>query len=447
MIGTDTDPTGSVTLADPGVAPGGSGLTPSAPPVTFSAGAAPSAPLDGSSGNPAPTPPPAPSGASAGSGVASAPQFKPPDTTEDDAAIAEDRAAARAAQAKATDYDLKMADQAEATAQQLKDAQAQAAAQAMQVPDQAAIFQNSMHMAAPLATMMAIGGRAMGLSGSNMLGALTGMIKGMNAGAASTVEQQWAKYKANADAMKANIDNLLQYNKLMLEAYAGRSDAYQKAAEAARRMAGDELDAKKLKFAQSLDQFKILREASEFHQREVDKMDAHMEKVREFNEREGRLEEAARMVAMKADPRAKLQMQGLKQQYDNYKTQVAEIQRAMGQYRNDLTVKGDKTAALAQMQAKIDQLQGRMSAVSDQIQQLASQPYQAGPAAGAGVGTSPAAAPPARAGLDSVPDINTAPRVPSVADLKPNVVSTYPDGSKWTLGADGKPQQIQAATQ
>jgi hypothetical protein len=49
--------------------------------------------------------------------------------------------------------------------------------------------------------------------------------------------------------------------------------------------------------------------------------------------------------------------------------------------------------------------------------------------------------------VDSVPDINTAPRVPSVADLKPNVVSTYPDGSKWTLGADGKPQQIQAATQ
>jgi len=41
------------------------------------------------------------------------------------------------------------------------------------------------------------------------------------------------------------------------------------------------------------------------------------------------------------------------------------------------------------------------------------------------------------------PSASAAPSVPPVTALKPNIVTTFANGQKWTLGADGQPKQVQ----
>ncbi len=403
-------------LSDPSAVDGGLGgpvdpaaVTPAAPP-------APAATPDSSAPTPpalAPPAPPAPSPYAT---------WTPPDTSKEDAEYEADRKAARDAQARASEYDLKAADQAEAAAKQLQDAETSAQQTAAAVPDQAAIYQQSMHAAAPIATLMALGGRSMGLTGGMMLGALTGFVKGMNAGAASTVEEQWKKYQAANEQMKQKLNEIMNYNKLMQEAYAGRADAYQKAAAAARRMAGDDLDQKKQKIMQSLDAFKTMESAREKLETQNLKLQQLHQQWQEFQMREGRLEEKARQVQQNGSPQQKQRMQGLKAQWDNYKAQIAQIQKAEGQFRSDLSVKGDKGPTIANFDAKIADLQGRMTQIADQIEAVA--------AGGVDTLTRPQGAAP-------TPAANT----PPINALKEGEVARFANGTSWTL-QNGQPVQV-----
>jgi hypothetical protein len=186
-----------------------------------------------------------------------------PDTSGFDSQIADTRKTAQDEQTQALSYADKAAGEEEAAARDLS-----APEQQPEVPTRQAAYQQSMKVAPLLAMMMAIGGKATRVSGQNMLAATGGMMKGLNEGSEARYEDAYKKWQAELEKQKARHEQQQQIHKLMLEAYSGRADAHQKAAEAARRMTGDLLSDKQTGIANQMDSMKL-------HNQIMEQMDAH----------------------------------------------------------------------------------------------------------------------------------------------------------------------------
>lgn len=199
-------------------------------------------------------------GTSRPSGTPAPLQFTPPDTSALDKQIADERQVVKDETTKAQQYDDKANDAREKAAQDFA-AGSRAEDQAYSnVPTRQAIYQQSMQTAPLMAIMMAVGGKAAKLSGQNMLGAMSGAMQGLNEGSEARFQDAMTKWKAEIDKARARLDDQQKYNAMMLEAYAGRADAHQKAAAAAYRMTGDLISDKQQQYGNSLDLFKLQRQ-------------------------------------------------------------------------------------------------------------------------------------------------------------------------------------------
>jgi hypothetical protein len=127
-------------------------------------------------------------------------------------------------------------------------------------PTRQAVYASSMHAAPVLAILMAIGGKVTKQSGQTMLAAQTGMVQGLNEGSEKKYNDAVEKWKAGFQALQDHQARMMEAHRLMLTAYQGRADAYQKAAEAARRMTGDILDKEQRKVSETTDLWKAQSE-------------------------------------------------------------------------------------------------------------------------------------------------------------------------------------------
>jgi hypothetical protein len=128
---------------------------------------------------------------------------------------------------------------ASTAAQQLREQAPQLAAWANSMPSQQGIYANTMQMAPMFAIMAALGGRATSLTGLQMLSATTGLVQGLNAGARDKYEAASRAWQQAFETMQAHLRLQSEYYRMMLDAYAGRADADEKAALAVERMMGN----------------------------------------------------------------------------------------------------------------------------------------------------------------------------------------------------------------
>lgn len=185
--------------------------------------------------------------------------FTPPDLSSFDKQIADERQVVKDETSKAQEFDEKAnqtREQAAADFAQGTQAQDQAYSN---VPTRQAIYQQSMQTAPIMAIMMAVGGKAARLSGQNMLGAMSGAMQGLNEGSEARFQDSMTKWKTEIEKARARLDEQEKYNEMMLEAYAGRADAHQKAAAAAYRMTGDLINDKQTQYGNSVNLFELQR--------------------------------------------------------------------------------------------------------------------------------------------------------------------------------------------
>lgn len=135
----------------------------------------------------------------------------------------------------------KVAKLKEAQAAQLQSDDEKLTAYARQTPTRQAAYATVMHLTPMLSILAAIGGKATHTSAIAMLGATNGIIQGVNAGAENQFKDAVDKWTAQFNAMKDHMKNMQDVYKTYEEAYQGRADAAEKAAEHTRTVMNDEL--------------------------------------------------------------------------------------------------------------------------------------------------------------------------------------------------------------
>ncbi len=183
--------------------------------------------------------------------------FHMPDTSDLDKQIAAEQQAATGYEQQSAEQALKGADFAEQQAKAMPQQQSQLDALLKQYPTRAVAYGAAMHNAPILAVLTAMGGKLTRLNGLEMLGATNGIVQGLNQGAESQFEESVAKWNAAYQRQKELFAQQMQVQQLMLTAYKGRADAYQKASDAARRMTGDLLEQKQEKIKNQIDIAKL----------------------------------------------------------------------------------------------------------------------------------------------------------------------------------------------
>jgi hypothetical protein len=179
-------------------------------------------------------------------------------STDYDPQIKAQRTAAEGLESKSVQASEAESQQAERAAQAATSDESQIKAWADSTPTRQAAYANAMHAAPILSILTALGGRLTKLNGQQMLAATTGIVQGVNAGSEKKYEDAYNAWMSSYQKIKDHHARMMEYYRLMLDAYAGRADAPQKAAEAARRMAGDLLDEKQMKLSNTLNTFKAI---------------------------------------------------------------------------------------------------------------------------------------------------------------------------------------------
>lgn len=185
------------------------------------------------------------------------PQYTPPDTSAQDTAIANYRAQATAAEGQLEGQERGAADLSAGMAGKLGQEQQQLDQLFQKYPTSQVAYGTAMSVAPVIGILTALGGKASGISGQAMLGALTGMVTGLNEGAQDKYKESLEKWKEEMQKLKDQHAEQLEIYKVMLDAYSGRADAAQKARDFALSMTHDAMDEKKALQTQSLEIFKL----------------------------------------------------------------------------------------------------------------------------------------------------------------------------------------------
>lgn len=291
--------------------------------------------------------------------------FTPPDSSALDKQIADERQVVKNEQQKAQEAEEKANQTREDAAKAFTEgAKAQEQAYS-QPPTRQAVYQQSMQVAPIMAIMMAIGGKATRLSGQNMLGAMSGAMKGLNEGSEARFQDGMNKWQAEIEKAKARLDEQQKYYTLMLDAYQGRADQHQKAAAAAYRMTGDLLNDKQTQYGNSLDLFKLQRQlldSAEQKRIEIAKL-AETHRHNQATEGKGNFADvsgllaalAAEGVSLPAGFRSKEQMRatlvGLKEKYPELSDD--EIAKRVKDKQIDLQIEKTEATTAARKEASV----------------------------------------------------------------------------------------------
>ncbi len=189
------------------------------------------------------------------------PAFQEPDASGFNAEIAQQKGAAQGAE---TQMEAALSAKEGVAGQVLQGQQAydQQIDQLFQkYPSEKVAYGAAMHVAPQMAILAALGGKAAGLSGQMMLGSLTGMMEGLNKGAADQFQQSLDKWKQELQKYKERHQEQMDMYRLMLDAYSGRADAAQKARDFALQMTHDAIDQKEYQHKDAIDLFKARTQA------------------------------------------------------------------------------------------------------------------------------------------------------------------------------------------
>jgi hypothetical protein len=357
-----------------------------------------------------------------------------------DPQISASESASSADESQAVAQSNKGADEAEKAAGDSTAQDAQMKQWVDSTPTRQAAYATAMHTAPVLALLVALGGAKTKLTGGQMLAATTGIVQGMNAGAEKQYTDSYNAWMASYQKMKDQHAELMKAHELMLESYAGRADAYQKAAEAARRQTGDLLEGKKQKIAETIDTLKAQSEA-------VRRLDMTKIALEQLHERQ--IKEIAQVNHWKAieaktggaDPRTKALIGAAKQKFQSAKALMDKAMQYRGQISSSLDMSAeDKAAALARVDMQLEEESAKMEEATQESEQLA----QAVPAPAA-----PTAAP-APLKPASPPVNNQAQQLPParlkwLQQHKGQEVG-WADGTKAIMKADGTVQILSGPT-
>lgn len=189
------------------------------------------------------------------------PEYTPPDTSALDTEITQGKAKAQQAETQLETAETEKADLPAQFAQGQQRYEQQIDQMLKQYPSQQVAYGAAMHTAPIVAMLASLGGKASGLSGTAMLGALNGMMTGFNQGAEDQYKENLEKWKTTLSEMKDRHAEQFQIYKLMLDAYSGRADAAQKARDFALTATHDAMDQKEARVKDSIDLFKARAQA------------------------------------------------------------------------------------------------------------------------------------------------------------------------------------------
>lgn len=190
------------------------------------------------------------------------PAYQAPDTSAYDKSAAASMGEARADEQAMEQQELKGAQTAQDAAGALSKGMGEEEAVASNPPSSAQFYAQAMHTAPLIMMLSALGGKAAGLSGQEMLGAMNGMMSGFNAGSAAKYQEALTKWQASVKAIQERNAEQEEIYKLMLDAYQGRADAAQKARDFALQMTGDAMSAKESAVKDSIDIFSARAKAA-----------------------------------------------------------------------------------------------------------------------------------------------------------------------------------------
>jgi hypothetical protein len=122
-------------------------------------------------------------------------------------------------------------------------------------PTRQAAMANVMHLTPMLSILAALGGKATRVSALGMLGATAGIVKGVSEGAENQFHDAVDQWQNHYNALKDHMQHMQDTYKTLEEAYAGRADAADKAAEMTMRIEGDQLNADQAKIATAFKMF------------------------------------------------------------------------------------------------------------------------------------------------------------------------------------------------
>jgi hypothetical protein len=228
-------------------------------------------------------------------------------------------------------------------------------------PTRQAAYATSMHAAPVLAILTALGGKLTRLNGLQMLAATNGIVQGLNEASEKKYQDSMNAFNAAYEKMRDHQRRLMDAHKMMLTAYQGRADAYQKASEAARRMAGDILDDKQRKVAQTIDTFKAQQVAVNNLARLKFSYDNLHERTLQHIRQESHWK-AIEQKSATMPPEIKAQIAAEHSRWQNAKAQQDENMKRRGQINNNLSMPDDqKTAAMARIDAEDDALTMEMN--------------------------------------------------------------------------------------
>lgn len=126
---------------------------------------------------------------------------------------------------------------------------------ARQTPTRQAVYASAMHAMPLLAMLSALGGKATRASGLQMLGALNGVVEGVTQGAENKYNDAMTQWKNTYDAYMLHAKDMQAIFEKTAEAYGGRADAREKAADFTRRILDDRLNVQQLKLGDAAKSF------------------------------------------------------------------------------------------------------------------------------------------------------------------------------------------------
>jgi hypothetical protein len=348
-------------------------------------------------------------------------------STDYDPQIKAQRTAAEGLESKSVQSMESYSQEAERAAQAAISDEGQIKAWADSTPTRQAVYANAMHTAPILAVLTALGGRLTKLNGQQMLAATTGIVQGVNAGSEKKYEDAYNAWMSSYQKIKDHHARMMEYYRLMLDAYAGRADAPQKAAEAARRMAGDLLDEKQMKLTDRVNTFKATQAALDRADRVKISLTMMHDKVRHELKQEERWKEIEKRAAA-SDPATKAKLAAAKQRWLNAKTQIDELLRQRGQINSNLTLSADAQAQLTQ---HLDDEVAAQRMTMDQATSESEAVASAAPATG------PAPAPRQPPQAQPVKPANLSPGKLEALKKQPGKALTFADGTVAVMKADG----------
>ena len=365
--------------------------------------------------------------------------------TQGAAAVAPYRAQEQVAQEKSSASEEQAVGEAEKAAGELSAEDAEMQHWIDHTPTRQAAYATAMHTAPIMAILTALGGKLTKLNGMQMLAATNGIVSGLNESSEKKYTDSMNAWNAAYQQMRDHQQRLMDTHKIMMEAYRGRADAYQKAVEAARRMTGDILDDTQRKKQATIDAYKAQAAAWEKTQRLKYSWANQHEKILEHIDLQNH-RKAIEAAAAKMSPENKAKIAAAQRRELSAEKQDEMLLKERGQTVGNLSMPEDlKTQRLADIDRARNELVAQMrSAQDEQDAVVASMSATPGaPAAALTPGTTTPAPNTERSGQPASGGDQPPPE--AIEKLKASIGKPvkFTNGQTWIMSQDGTVSRVQ----